>query len=128
MLSELILSVNLCIESLNDNLSDFLFLLSRSDLLSLQRLRNLNRLISQNPIRPTLKFLHMMRPFGKRGNGRDLAFADSISALSSEKALVLPIDLRSVQRAEEERTTLYESHERSPLRKVIVELAGQLKG
>lgn len=110
------------------NNCDSLLLLSRSDLLSLQRLRNLAQLISQNPIKPTLKFVHMMRPHGKAGNEADLAFLDCISSLSSEKALALPIDLRSVQGAQKERATLYESAERSPLRRVIADLAGQLRG
>ncbi len=109
------------------NNCDSLFLLSRSDHLSLHRLRNLARLISQNPIKPTLTFLHLARPYGKRGNEADSAFLACISSISSEKALALPLDVRAVQRAERERSTLYESQERSPLRKVIAGIAGQLK-
>ncbi len=110
------------------NNCDKLLLLSRSDLLSLKRLRTFARLISQNPIKPSIKFLHMARPHGKSGAERDKSFIDSISLISSEKVLVLPVDTRTVQRAEEERSTLYEIHERSPLRKAIAEMAGQLSG
>jgi hypothetical protein len=110
------------------NNCDKLLLLSRSDLLSLKRLRTFTGLISQNPIKPSIKFLHMMRPHGKSGAARDKSFIDCISLISSEKVVALPVDTRTVQRAEEERATLYEIHERSPLRKVIAEMAGQLRG
>jgi hypothetical protein len=110
------------------NNCDKLLLLSRSDLLSLKRLRTFTGLISQNPIRPSIKFLHMMRPHGKSGAARDKSFIDCISLISSEKVVALPVDTRTVQRAEEERATLYEIHERSALRKVIAEMAGQLRG
>jgi hypothetical protein len=110
------------------NNCDKLLLLSRSDLLSLKRLHTFTGLISQNPIKPSIKFLHMMRPHGKSGAARDKSFIDCISLISSEKVVALPVDTRTVQRAEEERATLYEIHERSPLRKVIAEMAGQLRG
>ena len=49
-----------------------------------------------------------------------------MSAIKPARVITLPVDSRSVLRAESERSSLYEVNERSHLRRCLAEIAGQL--
>jgi hypothetical protein len=67
-----------------------------------------------------------MRTPGKKNSPLDQSFTQSVSAIKPARVIALPVDSRSVLRAESERTSLYEVNERSHLRRSIAEIAGQL--
>ena len=106
--------------------ADELWLLSKSDQLSLERLRELLRELAQNSIKPAIVGVQSMRTPGKKSSPLDQSFTQSVSAIKPARMFALPADSRSVLRAESERTSLYEVNERSHLRRSIAELAGQL--
>ena len=106
--------------------ADELWLLSKGDQLSLERLRELLRELSQNSIKPALVAVQSMRTPGKKNSPLDQSFIQSISAIKPARVIALPTDSRSVLRAESERSSLYEVNERSHLRRCLAEIAGQL--
>ena len=106
--------------------ADELWLLSKGDQLSLERLRELLRELSQNSIKPALVAVQSMRTPGKKNSPLDQSFTQSISAIKPARVIALPTDSRSVLRAESERSSLYEVNERSHLRRCLAEIAGQL--
>jgi Flp pilus assembly CpaE family ATPase len=106
--------------------ADELWLLSKSDQLSLERLRELLRELAQNSIKPAIVGVQSMRTPGKKNSPLDQSFTQSVSAIKPARMFALPADSRSVLRAESERASLHEVNERSHLRRSIAELAGQL--
>jgi Flp pilus assembly CpaE family ATPase len=106
--------------------ADELWLLSKSDQLSLERLRELLRELAQNSIKPVIVGVQSMRTPGKKNSPLDQSFTQSVSAIKPARMFALPADSRSVLRAESERASLHEVNERSHLRRSIAELAGQL--
>lgn len=110
----------------SSSFADELWLLSKSDQLSLDRLRTILRDLAQNSIKPAISTIYSMRPMGKKNSPADLSFEQSAASIKSKRSFQLPIDSRNVSRAESERCSLYEVNERSHLRRTIAEIAGQL--
>lgn len=106
--------------------ADELWLLSKSDQLSLERLREVLRELAQNSIKPEIVCVQSMRTPGKKNSPLDQSFAQSTNAIKPARLISLPIDARNVTRAESERSSLFEVNERSHLRRTITEIAGQL--
>jgi MinD-like ATPase involved in chromosome partitioning or flagellar assembly len=106
--------------------ADELWVVSRSDYLSLERLRELLRELSQNPVKPAITCIHNMRNTVKKNSPLDQSFLQSTQGLKLSNILTLPADLRSITRAESERSPLNEINERSHLRRSIEEIAGRL--
>jgi Mrp family chromosome partitioning ATPase len=108
------------------NYADQLWILSRSDQLSLERLRELLKELSHNAVKPTVTCVHNMRNVGKKNSPLDQSFSQSTQILKNASLVTLPLDERSTFRAESEHTTLVEVNERSHLRRAIAEIAGRM--
>jgi hypothetical protein len=65
---------------------------------------------------------------GKKGAIYDEAFLATARTIGPKKILTYPADARSISMAESEQASLYESNEKSLLRKSIASLAGEVGG
>ena len=108
------------------NAADELILLSTIDHLGIARLKTLAAELSTNSIKPAISFLHIQRPLEKRTTGNSEKFLKLVTPLRPNRILQLPHDSRSLHAAESEQLTLLESNEKSPLRKAIARIAGEL--
>lgn len=108
------------------NNADELILLSTGDTLGIERLKSLTVELATNSIKPAISFLHMQRPLEKRSGGNSEKFLKLVTPLRPRRILQLPHDARSLHAAESEQMTLLESNERSPLRKAIARIAGEV--
>ena len=105
---------------------DEFWVLSKSGLLAIENLCTLTQEISINAMKPKVSFLHTMVQRGKGGKTREEAFLSLVTPLRPKQISAIPLDSRSAMSAEREQTTLYESNERSLLRKSIANLAGEI--
>jgi hypothetical protein len=103
--------------------ADELWLVGRSDVLGMQRLESLVKDFSQVTIRAKVSFVLSMCPRGRKGKLREDQYFAVGSPLSTQNLYTLPRDVRTLTKAEEERATLVEIDERSPLRKAIAAIA-----
>jgi len=108
--------------------ADELWVVSKSNRLGVERVRTLSHALVQNSIKPTITFVQSMSALGKKTTIHDQAFATAAAAASTKKILHYPFDSRSISAAEQESVSLYESNERTVLRKSIATLAGELSG
>jgi Mrp family chromosome partitioning ATPase len=108
--------------------ADELWVVAKSDALSLERLRKFSQELQRNSIKPAISFLHSHSHSGRRSIATDELFANAISALNPRKILKVPLDSRSIAAAEKSKETLLQSNERSLLRKRIQEIAGEMSG
>jgi hypothetical protein len=106
--------------------ADELWILSKSDPLSMERLKLLTTELARNSIKPQLSFIQIQQGISKRGKTTDETFLQLITPLRPSRVLHYPWDPRGALAAEDERTTLLESNERGILRKSIAHLAGEL--
>ena len=106
--------------------ADDLWIVGKSDVLSIHRLESLAYDFTKLTIHATLNIALNMSARGRRGKAREDLFFAAAAPLNPEKSLTLPRDIRSINRAEEERATLIETDDRSPLRKSIAKLASEL--
>lgn len=106
--------------------ADDLWIVGKSDVLSIHRLESLVRDFSQLTIRAKLSIALNMNSRGRRGKIREGLFLAAAAPLRPQHVMTLPRDVRSITRAEEERATLLEIDDRSPLRKSIARLAVEL--
>lgn len=106
--------------------ADELWIISRSDYLSLERLREILRDLSLNPVKPSITCVHNMRTIGKRNSSLDQSFLHSTQGIKLAGILTLPADSRGTARAESARSPLNEVSERSHLRRAISEIAVRL--
>lgn len=106
--------------------ADELWIMSKSDLLGLERLRGLISEITGHSMKPTFSFIHVHRTLGKRSKDIDKTFLNVTTPLRPTRLWQYPWDSRSISSAEEETATLHDSNERSLLRKTILEIAGEL--
>ena len=107
--------------------ADDLWVLARSDYLSLHRLRALTQDLLRNSIKPKISFIQSAAKSGRRSTASDELFASAISALGSKEVIKIPLDTRSISIAENAHETLYQSNEKSLLRKSIQGLSGEIK-
>jgi Flp pilus assembly CpaE family ATPase len=107
--------------------ADHFWVLAKSDSLSLHRLRKLTQELLRNSIKPEISFIQFATKSGRRSTAADELFANAISALGSKAVLKIPLDTRSISIAENTHETLYQSNEKSLLRKSIQGLSGEIK-
>jgi len=107
--------------------ADDLWVLARSDYLSLHRLRTLTQDLLRNSIKPKISFIQSAAKSGRRSTASDELFVSAISALGSKEVIKIPLDTRSISIAESAHETLYQSNEKSLLRKSIQGLSGEIK-
>lgn len=108
--------------------ADELWIVAKSDLLSLDRLRKFSQELQSNSIKPAISFIHSHSHSGRRSIAADQSFANAVRALAPITILKVPLDSRSITAAENAQETLYQSNERSLLRKRIQEIAGEMSG
>lgn len=106
--------------------ADDLWLLSKSDRLAIERLRRLVLELGKNSIKPHLSFVQSFTAQGKRGGLQDQAFLSVVTPLRPKQLLRYPLDVRSIVEAENNQETLYESNEKSLLRKSVHQLSGEI--
>lgn len=107
--------------------ADHLWVLAKSDYLSIHRLRKLTQDLLRNSIKPKISFIQFAAKSGRRSTASEELFASAISALGSKEVLKIPLDSRSISIAENTHETLYQSNEKSLLRKSIQGLTGEIK-
>jgi Mrp family chromosome partitioning ATPase len=108
--------------------ADELWVVAKSDPLSLERLRKFSQELQSNSIKPAIAFLHSHSHSGRRSIAADQSFANAVRSLAPKRILKVPLDSRSITAAENSQETLYQSNERSLLRKRIQEIAGEMSG
>jgi Flp pilus assembly CpaE family ATPase len=107
--------------------ADQLFVLGKLDPLSLHRLGKLTQDLLRNSVRPEITFIQFAVKSSRRASASDERFSAAIRALGSKQVLKIPLDARSISIAESAHETLYQSNEKSLLRKSIQGLAGEIK-
>jgi len=103
--------------------ADELWLVSKGDVLSVHRLESLVRDFSQITIRAKVSVAMNMSSRGRKGKYRSEQFLAAIAPLRPQNVFTFPRDVRAVTQAEEERATLIEIDDKSPLRKSIARIA-----
>ena len=106
--------------------ADELWIMSKTDVVALERLRLLSTELARNSIKPQLSFIHTLCGASKRNKSEGDAFLQIVTPLRPSRVLQYPWDSRSALAAEDERSTLVESQERGILRKSIAHIAGEL--
>jgi hypothetical protein len=100
--------------------------MSKSDAVASERLKHLVAELARNSIKPKLSFIQTMSGSSKRRKIDSDSFLHTVMPLRPTRILQYPWDQRSVQAAEDELSTLFESNERGVLRKSIAHIAGEL--
>jgi MinD-like ATPase involved in chromosome partitioning or flagellar assembly len=108
--------------------ADELWIIAKSHRVGVERVRKISHALSQNSIKPAVSFVQAMSAQGKKGAIHDAAFLAAARTIGPKNIHAYPADPRSVAMAENEQTSLYESNERSLLRKSIATLAGEVGG
>lgn len=108
------------------NLADEIFFLSTNDYVGSERLKILTRDLASNSIKPAISFLQVHRPLEKKPHSNNESFLKLVTPLKPKRILHYPYDARSVYAAHNEQCTLLESNEKSPLRKAIARIAGEV--
>lgn len=106
--------------------ADELWIMSKTDVVALERLRLLSTELARNSIKPELSFIQTLSGVTKRNKSDSDSFLQLVTPQRPARVLQYPWDLRSVLAAEDERSTLVESNERGILRKSIAHIAGEL--
>ena len=106
--------------------ADELWVLSKTDLISIERLKNFTTELGRNSIKPFISFIQSHSPSPKRRKLEEEIFLQIVTPLRPKRVLQYPWDARGVLAAELENCTLMESHERGILRKSIAHIAGEL--
>lgn len=105
-----------------------LWLTSKASRVGVERVRTISHALMQNSIKPTITFVNAMSVLSKKVNIQDQAFAAAAATVNSKKILHFPLDTRSISAAEQEQVSLYESNERTLLRKSVASLAAEVGG
>lgn len=106
--------------------ADELWLMSKTDVLSIERLRMLSSELARNTMKPEISFIQSLSGLPKRAKSESDAFLQIVTPLRPTRILQYPWDSRSLVVAEDQRSTLIESNERGILRKSIALIAGEL--
>jgi hypothetical protein len=109
---------------------DDLWVLAKSDLLGLERLRSLSSALSRTAIRPEITYFQSQRPSGKAGSQSTADFSEMITrAGATSKNANLEeflFDPRSAKASAQAQLSLADVNEKSHLRKSIAHLAARL--
>lgn len=103
--------------------ADALWLVGKSDTLGLNRLEMLVTDFAQITMRAQVSIALSMSSRGRKGRLREDQFFALAAPLRPQNLFTLPRDARTITKAEEERATLLEIDDRSPLRKSIASMA-----
>lgn len=103
--------------------ADDLWLVGRADFLGMHRLESLVCDFAQLSIRAKVSIALNMNARGRKGKLRGDQFFATAAPLHPQNLFTLPRDTRAMTQAEEERATLVEIDDRSPLRKSIAMMA-----
>lgn len=103
--------------------ADDLWLVGKADALGIHRLESLVHDFAQLTIRAKVSIALSMNSRGRKGKAREDLFFSTAAPLRPQNLFTLPRDARAITQAEEERATLVEIDERSPLRKSIAMIA-----
>jgi len=103
--------------------ADDLWLVGKADALGIHRLESLVHDFAQLTIRAKVSIALSMNSRGRKGKAREDLFFSTAAPLRPQNLFTLPRDARAITQAEEERATLAETDERSPLRKSIAMIA-----
>ena len=106
--------------------ADDLWVLSKSDRPAVERLRKLVHDLHRNSMKPSITFIQSFTKSSRRANAQDEAFLAAVTPLRPKALLRYPLDSRSVATAENSQETLYQSNEKSFLRKSIQGLSGEI--
>lgn len=103
--------------------ADALWLVGKSDTLGLHRLEVLVGDFAQVTMRAQVSIALSMSSRGRKGRLHEDQFFAIAAPLRPQNLFILPRDARTITRAEEERATLLEIDDKSPLRKSIASMA-----
>lgn len=106
--------------------ADELWVMCKTDFISLERLKRLTAELARNSIKPAITFIQCSSGLTKKSKSESDPFLQCVTPLRPSRVLVYPWDTRNVVAAEEERSTLLDTNERGILRKSIRNLAGEL--
>jgi cellulose biosynthesis protein BcsQ len=106
---------------------DDLWVMSKSDRLGTERLRRLVLELSKNLMKPSISCVQSFTSESKRAKENDQAFLAVATSIRPKRILRYALDSRSIAMAEREQCSLYDSNERSLLRKSVLELSGELE-
>lgn len=107
--------------------ADDLWVMSQSDRLGTERLRRLINELSKNSMKPAISCVQSFTTETKRSKENDQAFLAVTTPIRPKRILRYPLDTRSIAMAEKEQSSLYDSNERSLLRKSVLDLSGELE-
>lgn len=103
--------------------ADDLWIVGRGDTLGIHRLESLVHDFAQLTIRAKVSVALSMSSRRRKGKVREDLFFSTAAPLHPQNLFTLPRDARAITKAEDERATLVEIDERSPLRKSIAMIA-----
>ena len=106
---------------------DDLWVMSKSDRLGTERLRRLLQELSKNLMKPSISCVQSFTSESKRAKENDQSFLAVATSIRPKRILRYALDSRSIAMAEREQCSLYDSNERSLLRKSVLELSGELE-
>lgn len=106
---------------------DDLWVMSKSDRLGTERLRRLVQELSKNLMKSSISCVQSFTSEGKRSKENDHAFLAVATSIRPKRILRYVFDSRSIAMAEREQCSLFDSNERSLLRKSVLELSGELE-
>lgn len=106
--------------------ADDLWIFSSPRVVSSRALREITKSLSQMIIRGRVTFLLTQRVSGKRGDEQEEKFLSVVSPTQPHALRILPLDLRGVSAATEDRSILMESNSRGVLRRSLAAIALEL--
>ena len=106
--------------------TDDLWILSSPRVVSSRALREITIALPQMTIRGRITYLLTQRIPGKRGDEQEEKFLAVVSPTQPHALRILPLDLRSVSAAAQDRSILMESNSRGALRRSIAAIALEL--
>ena len=106
--------------------ADDLWIFSSPRVVSSRALREVTKALSQMTIRGRITYLLTQRIPGKRGDEQEEKFLSLVSPTRPHALRILPLDLRSVSAAAQDRSILMESNSRGVLRRSLAAIALEL--
>jgi hypothetical protein len=106
--------------------ADDLWIFSSSRVVSSRALREISAALSQMTIRGRVTHLLTQRIPGKKGDDQEAKFLSVVSPTQPHALRILPLDLRGVSAAAQDRSILIESNSRGALRRSLAAIALEL--
>lgn len=106
--------------------ADELWVLSKSDRIGIERLKKLVQDLNRNSMKPSITFIQSFTKTSRRPSSGDEAFLSAVTPLKPKALLRYPLDSRSAAAAQNSQETLFQSNEKSFLRKSIQGLSGKI--